>query len=72
MFHVKHRKDEIMDIQIVQNLISSVGFPIFVAVWMLYKSSKDSEAVADAIHELKNTITELSTLIKNSGDKSDE
>lgn len=53
-----------MDVQVVQNLISSVGFPIFVAVWMLYKSSKDSEALKDTVGELKNAITELTALIQ--------
>lgn len=60
-----------MDIGAIQNLISSVGFPIFVAVWMLYKTSKDSEALKDTISELKNSITELNTLLKK-GDKSDD
>lgn len=54
-----------MDIQLVQNLISSVGFPIFVAVWMLYKTSKDSSEMKDTINELKNAITEMTTLIKS-------
>lgn len=53
-----------MDVQVVQNLISSVGFPIFVAVWMLYKSSKDSEALKDTVSELKNAITGLTALIQ--------
>lgn len=47
----------------IQNLISSVGFPIFVAVWMLYKTSKDSEKMTESIAELKNAITELTTLL---------
>lgn len=62
-----------MDMQVVNNLISSVGFPIFVAVWMLYKSSKDSEEMKDTINELKNAITEMTTLLKRSDeDKKDE
>lgn len=62
-----------MDMQVVQNLISSVGFPIFVAVWMLYKTSKDSEALKDTVSELKNAITELTTLLNHvEGDKKDE
>lgn len=59
-----------MDMQVVNNLISSVGFPIFVAVWMLYKSSKDSEEMKDTINELKNAITEMTTLLKT--DKENE
>lgn len=54
-----------MDTQVVQGFISSVGFPIFVAVWMLYKSSKDSEKMSDSLQELKNAITELTALMKS-------
>lgn len=62
-----------MDIQIVQNLISSVGFPIFVAVWMLYKTSADSKEMSNTINELKNAITELTTLLnRETGGKDDE
>ena len=51
--------------QLVQGFISSVGFPIFVAVWMLYKSSKDSDKMSESLQELKNAITELTTLMKS-------
>lgn len=60
-----------MDVGAIQNLISSVGFPIFVAVWMLYKSSKDSEALKDTVSELKTAITELTALIKKEGTADD-
>lgn len=60
-----------MDMQVVQNLISSVGFPIFVAVWMLYKGSKDSEALKDTISKLNNSITELTAFIKGDNSKND-
>lgn len=60
-----------MDLQPVQQLISTVGFPIFVAVWMLYKSSKDSEALKDTVSDLKNAITELTALIGKE-DKTDD
>lgn len=54
-----------MDMSTVGSFISSVGFPVFVAVWMLYKTSKDSEKMTETVAELKNAITELSTLLKN-------
>lgn len=60
-----------MDAGAIQQLISTVGFPIFVAVWMLYKSSKDSEALKDTVSELKNAITELTALIKKEGKEDD-
>ena len=52
-------------------IISQLGFPIFVAVWMLYKTSKDSEALKDTIADLKNSIAVLTTLIqdKDGGNK---
>lgn len=48
-----------MNIADFGNLISSVGFPIFVAVWMLYKTSSDSEKMNETINELKNAINLL-------------
>lgn len=53
----------------IAQFISQIGFPIFVAIWMLYKSSKDSEAMKDSINELKNAITALTGEFKhhNSG-----
>ena len=46
--------------------ISNVGFPVFVAVWMLYKSSKDNEKMTDTINELKNAINLLTNEFKHS------
>lgn len=43
----------------IMQFISTLGFPIFVAVWMLYKSSKDNEKMTDTINELKNAINLL-------------
>lgn len=54
-----------MSMQDISQLISTVGFPIFVAIWMLYKSSKDSEALKDAVDELKNAINILSERLNN-------
>lgn len=58
-----------MDMNAVQTIISTVGFPIFVAVWMLYKSSKDSEKMSETIDDLKNAITELTAILTKTGDK---
>lgn len=52
-----------MNVTDIGTLISTVGFPIFVAVWMLYKTSKDSEAMKDAINNLTNVINILSNEI---------
>lgn len=57
----------------IAQFVSQVGFPIFVAVWMLYKSSKDSEAMKDSINELRTAITALTAEFKhhnvNGGDE---
>lgn len=45
----------------IANFVSQVGFPIFVAVWMLYKTSKDSEEIRSAITDLKIAITTLTS-----------
>lgn len=52
-----------MDIQAITSAIGNLGFPIFVAIWMLYKSSKDSEEMRSAINELKEAITVLTEKI---------
>lgn len=57
-----------MEIEAIVNFISQVGFPIFVAVWMMYKTSKDSENMRESINELKIAITTLTENIKGGED----
>ena len=61
-----------MDMSAVQTIISTVGFPIFVAVWMLYKSSNDSEKMSETIDDLRNAITELTAILTKTEDKKDD
>lgn len=61
-----------MDVQAIQTLISTVGFPIFVAVWMLYKSSKDTEAMKDTLNKNTQAIVQLTAYIKKEDEKDDE
>lgn len=49
----------------ISQFISNLGFPIFVAVWMLYKSSKDNENMTKTINELKNAIILLTAEFKH-------
>ena len=49
----------------ISQFISSLGFPIFVAVWMLYKSSKDNVRMNETINELKNAINLLTAEFKH-------
>lgn len=60
-----------MSMQEILQAISTVGFPIFVAVWMLYKSSKDSETMTATINELKNAINLLTAKLEG-GAKNDK
>lgn len=57
----------------LSQFISSIGFPVFVAVWMLYRSSEDNEKMMDTINELKNAINLLTNEFRhhnvNGGDK---
>ena len=57
----------------ITQFISTLGFPVFVAVWMLYKSSKDNERMNETINELKNAINLLTAEFKhhnvNGGDE---
>lgn len=49
----------------IASFISQIGFPIFVAVWMLYKTSKDSEAMKESINKLETAITSLTAEIRH-------
>lgn len=49
------------------SLIGQLGFPIFVALYMLIKGSKDSELLRESVNELKIVITELTALVTRNG-----
>ena len=54
-----------MDMTEITQIIGNLGFPIFVAVWMLYKSSSDSANMRGAISELKEAIVVLTEKLDN-------
>ena len=54
-----------MDMTEITQIIGNLGFPIFVAVWMLYKSSNDSADMRSAISELKEAIVVLTEKLAN-------
>ena len=56
-----------MDMTEITQIIGNLGFPIFVAVWMLYKSSNDSAEMRSAISELKQAIVVLTEKLDNDG-----
>ena len=49
----------------ISQFIANLGFPIFVAVWMLYKSGKDNERMTETINDLKNAKTTQTSEIKH-------
>lgn len=53
-------------------IISQLGFPIFVAVWMLYKTSKDSEEMRKSINDLKNAIALLTSEVSHHDQNEDK
>ena len=56
-----------MDMTEITQIIGNLGFPIFVAVWMLYKSSSDSADIRSAISELKEAIVVLTDKLDHDG-----
>lgn len=49
-----------MDINNIAQLISQMGFPIFVAVWLLWKGDQQNKQIVDALNELKTAVLLLS------------
>jgi hypothetical protein len=54
-----------LTVDIITKLISNLGFPIFVAVYMMIKSSKETEALTDAINTLSNKIDNVLAGVNN-------
>lgn len=53
----------------IPEIISSLGFPIFVAVYMLWKGHKDNQVLQDSMNKLENVIIELNTYLRTILDK---
>lgn len=49
----------------IAKFISNMGFPIFVAVFMLYKTTSDNEKMNNTLTELKTVITSLTDEIRH-------
>jgi len=45
-----------MEIEVITSLVSQVGFPIFVAVWLLIEGRSQNKNVVEALTKLENTI----------------
>jgi hypothetical protein len=49
----------------VTSFISSVGFPIFVAVWMMTQGKKEKEELRKAIEANTIAVTQLSIFVQS-------
>ena len=56
-----------MEMQAVTQLVGQLGFPIFVAVFMLIKQSKDTEQMTQILTKLQATIESLASKIEDKG-----
>lgn len=48
-----------MDYQAVVNLITSVGFPIFMCLYLINTQSKQMAAMTEALNSLKDKMSEM-------------
>ena len=55
-----------MDISQMVQLISNIGFPIFVAVWLLWRSDQKEEQTQVILAELKAAIDKLCEKVNTS------
>jgi len=51
-------------VDLVIKLISTVGFPIFVAVWLLWRSDRKEERTQEILQEIKLAIQELKNTLE--------
>ena len=58
-----------MDMQEIMTLIGSLGFPIVVAVYMIYVNREQSSKHADEVKEMTGAINELKIVIQKLIDK---
>jgi hypothetical protein len=54
-----------LTVDIITKLIGNLGFPIFVAAYMMIKSSKETEALTDAINTLSYKIDNILAGVNN-------
>ncbi len=50
-------------IDVTTQFISTIGFPIFVAIWLLFRDAKEKERMATALDKLSEAILVLHTKI---------
>lgn len=60
-----------MDMNEFLNNFSSVGFPVLVAAFYMFKGSQDQKAMTDALNSLKEVITKMQLTIEQQHKKED-
>lgn len=61
-----------MDLSTVTQIITGIGFPAFVAVYLLVKSTQEHRETQEAIAELKGSIDLLTAEIKHHAGEKEE
>lgn len=60
-----------MDMDTFFQNFSSVGFPVLVAVFYMFRGSQDQKAMTDALNSLKEAITKMQLTIEQQDKKGD-
>lgn len=60
-----------MDMNSIMTLIGSLGFPIVVAIYMIYVNKDQSEKHASEMKEMTNVINELKVVMQKLVDRLD-
>jgi len=53
----------------ISQMVSTLGFPIFVSAWLLIKGSQERQETNDALNRLTTAITILTELVKGGSTK---
>lgn len=52
-----------MDFQAMSQFVGQLGFPIFVAIWLLWKGDQQNKTMVEALNKIGTTLTVLSEKI---------
>ena len=51
----------------IVNLIGTLGFPVAIALWLLYERSKNMRELIKVVYQLQNKMTVLEALVRKNG-----
>lgn len=58
-----------MDMTLIQQLIGSLGFPIFISIWLLIRSEKKDKEHKEETDSLRNVIEHNTEVLQSIKDK---